>query len=118
VQCYADKGYDANALRNAVIERKAWANIPPKANRKDSICFSKHLYKARIRRAVLQQDQALPPHRNALRQDRRKLSRRPQARRGPRLVRRTRLPSPACKRAGGKSSLTAVAMGNCLGGPA
>jgi transposase len=22
----ADKGYDANALRNAVIERKAWAN--------------------------------------------------------------------------------------------
>jgi transposase len=43
----ADKGYDANALRNAVIERKAWANIPPKANRKDPICFSKHLYKAR-----------------------------------------------------------------------
>ena len=43
----ADKGYDANALRNAVIERKAWANIPPEANRKDPICFSKHLYKAR-----------------------------------------------------------------------
>lgn len=43
----ADKGYDANALRAAVAERKAWANIPPKANRKDPICFSKHLYKAR-----------------------------------------------------------------------
>ncbi len=27
--------------------RKAWANIPPKANRRDPICFSKHLYKAR-----------------------------------------------------------------------
>ncbi|TGT74787.1 transposase, partial [Mesorhizobium sp. M8A.F.Ca.ET.161.01.1.1] len=27
----ADKGYDANALRNAVTQRKAWANIPPKA---------------------------------------------------------------------------------------
>ena len=43
----ADKGYDANALRDAAAERGAWANIPPKANRKDPICFSKHLYKAR-----------------------------------------------------------------------
>ena len=43
----ADKGYDANGLRDAVAERKAWANIPPKANRKDPICFSKHLYRAR-----------------------------------------------------------------------
>lgn len=42
----ADKGYDANGLRNAVTERKAWAN-PPKANRKDAICFSPFLYKAR-----------------------------------------------------------------------
>ncbi|WP_287380356.1 IS5 family transposase [Mesorhizobium sp.] len=36
----ADKGYDADALRNVITERKAWANIPPKANRKDPICFS------------------------------------------------------------------------------
>ena len=43
----ADKGYDANALREAVAERGAWANTPPKANRKDPICFSKYLYKAR-----------------------------------------------------------------------
>ncbi|MER8776371.1 IS5 family transposase [Mesorhizobium sp. M0977] len=43
----ADKGYDANALRNAVTEQKAWANIPPKANRKDPMCFSPFLYKAR-----------------------------------------------------------------------
>ena len=43
----ADKGYDANDLRAAVAERNAWANIPPKRNRKDPICFSRHLYKAR-----------------------------------------------------------------------
>lgn len=34
-------------MRHAVIERKAWANIPPKANRKAPICFSPFLYKAR-----------------------------------------------------------------------
>ncbi len=43
----ADKGYDANALREAVRNKKAWANIPPKVNRRDPVCFSKHLYKAR-----------------------------------------------------------------------
>jgi transposase len=43
----ADKGYDANVLREAVSNRGAWANIPPKSNRKDPICFSKYLYKAR-----------------------------------------------------------------------
>lgn len=43
----ADKGYDADDLRAAVRERKAWANIPPRVNRKSPICFSKHLYKAR-----------------------------------------------------------------------
>jgi transposase len=45
----ADKGYDANALRTAVAEKGAWANIPPKSNRKDPICFSKYLYRARNR---------------------------------------------------------------------
>ena len=43
----ADKGYDANALRAAVSTQDAWANIPPKTNRKDPICFSAYLYKAR-----------------------------------------------------------------------
>ena len=43
----ADKGYDANALREAVAARGAWANIPPRSNRKDPVCFSKHLYRAR-----------------------------------------------------------------------
>jgi IS5 family transposase len=31
---HADKGYDANALRQKIQERGALANIPPKANRK------------------------------------------------------------------------------------
>ena len=43
----ADKGYDANLLRALVGERGAWANIPPKSNRKDPICFSRHLYRDR-----------------------------------------------------------------------
>nr|WP_139832119.1 IS5 family transposase [Mesorhizobium sp. Root552] len=43
----ADKGYDANALRTVVKDRRAWANIPPKSDRKDPICFSPFLYKAR-----------------------------------------------------------------------
>ena len=38
----ADKGYDANSLREAVMARGAWANIPPKSNRRDPLCFSKH----------------------------------------------------------------------------
>ncbi len=28
-QLLADKGYDADALREAVRNRKAWANVPP-----------------------------------------------------------------------------------------
>ena len=45
----ADKGYDSNALREMVANRNTWANIPPKSNRKDPICFSKHLYRVRNR---------------------------------------------------------------------
>ncbi|PTM41723.1 IS4 family transposase [Bosea sp. 124] len=43
----AGKGYDVNTLRALVGERGAWANIPPKSNRKDPICFSRHLYRDR-----------------------------------------------------------------------
>ncbi len=43
----ADKGYDSNALRSAVTNQKAWANIPPTVNRREPICFSPFLYKAR-----------------------------------------------------------------------
>ena len=43
----ADRGYDADWIREFVDQHGAWANIPPKVNRKDPICFSPHLYKAR-----------------------------------------------------------------------
>ena len=43
----ADKGYDANAVRDTAAQKGAWANIPPKSNRKDKVCFSPYLYRAR-----------------------------------------------------------------------
>ncbi len=43
----ADRGYDANWIRRFVAQRGAWANIPPKRNRKEPICFSPYLYRAR-----------------------------------------------------------------------
>src|SRR5262249_11439855 len=43
----ADRGYDADWIRAFVTERGAWANIPPKRNRKDPICFSSYLYRDR-----------------------------------------------------------------------
>jgi hypothetical protein len=43
----ADRGYDADWIRAFVAERGAWANIPPKRNRKDPICFSPYLYRDR-----------------------------------------------------------------------
>jgi transposase len=43
----ADRGYDADWIRAFVNQQGAWANIPPKMNRKDPICFSPHLYRAR-----------------------------------------------------------------------
>ena len=36
----ADRGYDADWIRALVNEQGAWANIPPKRNRRDPICFS------------------------------------------------------------------------------
>lgn len=43
----ADKGYDSNAIRVMAAKRKAWANIPPKANRKGSFAFSAWVYRQR-----------------------------------------------------------------------
>lgn len=43
----ADKGYDSNAIRAKAAERKAWANIPPKANRKGTFTFSGWVYRQR-----------------------------------------------------------------------
>jgi transposase len=43
----ADKAYDTNALRAAADQKRAWANIPAKANRKESFAFSGWLYRQR-----------------------------------------------------------------------
>src|SRR6476620_9836019 len=43
----ADRGYDADWIRELARQQGAWANILPKRNRKDPICFSPFLYRAR-----------------------------------------------------------------------
>lgn len=43
----ADRGYDADWIRALVNQQGAWANIPPKCNRKDPICFSRYPYRER-----------------------------------------------------------------------
>ena len=43
----ADRGYDADWIRTLVRRRGAWANIPPKSNRKEALSFSPYLYRAR-----------------------------------------------------------------------
>lgn len=43
----ADRAYDSNALRGAVEERGAWANIKPVAHRIDPPAFSPYLYRYR-----------------------------------------------------------------------
>jgi transposase len=43
----ADRGYDADWIRELARQQGAWASIPPKRNRKDPICFSPYLYRAR-----------------------------------------------------------------------
>jgi transposase len=40
-------GYDANALREAARNRRAWGRHPSRAARRDRVCFSKHIRKAR-----------------------------------------------------------------------
>jgi transposase len=43
----ADRGYDADWIREFAMKKCAWTNIPPKSNRSDPICFSPYLYRAR-----------------------------------------------------------------------
>src|SRR5260221_12207475 len=42
-----DRVYDGVCIRELARQQGAWANIPPKRNRKDPICFSPFLYRAR-----------------------------------------------------------------------
>jgi transposase len=37
----ADRGHDADWIREIAVKKDAWANIPPKRNRNDPIGFSK-----------------------------------------------------------------------------
>jgi transposase len=43
----ADRGYDADWIRQFIREQGAWANIPPKKNRTSLINFSPDLYRSR-----------------------------------------------------------------------
>ena len=43
----ADRGYDADWNNTLIGQQGAWANIPPKRNRREAICFSPYLYRAR-----------------------------------------------------------------------
>jgi transposase len=43
----ADRGYDADWIRVLVSQHGAWANLPPRRNRNDALCFSPYLYRAR-----------------------------------------------------------------------
>src|SRR6185503_3250522 len=43
----ADRGYDADWIRALAAKKGALANIPPRCNRAEPICFSPHLYRAR-----------------------------------------------------------------------
>jgi transposase len=43
----ADRGYDADWIREFARQKGVWSNIPPKRNRKDPIHFSPYLYRAR-----------------------------------------------------------------------
>jgi transposase len=45
----ADRGYDADWIREFAMKKGAWANIPPKSNHSDPICFSPYLYRVRNR---------------------------------------------------------------------
>src|SRR5262245_21296990 len=43
----ADRGYDAGWIRALATRKGALANIPPRCNRSEPICFSPYLYRAR-----------------------------------------------------------------------
>lgn len=73
----ADKGYDSDAMWVKATRRKVWTNIPPKTNRKGFFAFfAVGLSAKESGRALLQQDQTAPRHRNSIQQAPGKLSRR------------------------------------------
>jgi IS5 family transposase len=78
----ADKGYDSDKLVDTLEAREITPVIPSKANRREQ--RPRALLRAQPRRAVLQQDQAIPGDSYALRQTRQHVPRwRPARLRGP-----------------------------------
>ena len=49
----ADRGYDADRIRELSRQPEAWANIPPKRNRKDLTCSGPCLYRAELGCALM-----------------------------------------------------------------
>jgi transposase len=43
----ADRGYDTDWIRAPAARKGVLANIPPRCNRSEPICFSPYLYRAR-----------------------------------------------------------------------
>ncbi|WP_431355715.1 IS5 family transposase [Agrobacterium vaccinii] len=43
----ADKAYNTDAIRDFAMQRKCWANIPAKSNRKQTFSFSRWVYRQR-----------------------------------------------------------------------
>lgn len=41
----ADKAYDSDTISKLVSSRGGWANIPPRCNWRDPICFSPYFYR-------------------------------------------------------------------------
>ena len=68
----ADKGYDADWIRELIEDQDCTPHIPPRRQplRRDHL-QQEALQAAQSHRAVLQQAQAVPPHRDALRPQRR-----------------------------------------------
>jgi hypothetical protein len=44
--CSGDRGYDSDALRTALAERSAWANIKPMPRRVDVPVYSRYIYRS------------------------------------------------------------------------
>jgi hypothetical protein len=67
------RAYDADRIRNVIDAQDCRACIPPKSNRTDDIPYSRRLtvLKAQPDRTLLQQDQAISPHRTPIRSPRR-----------------------------------------------
>ncbi len=62
-----DKAYDSNAIRRFLAVREIEAVIPSKANRTEPIPHDARKYGSREKvETVLQQAQAVPPHRHPL----------------------------------------------------